>query len=164
MGLPPLLITTLRPINMNHFLTVTLNNRSLCPVSVYRSETETRQLHQVVSQLRLARKVTKEDIDTVIAERDELKRSTDMLTVDNDKLKAQLSAQAEDVKRFSQVWLELNVTRGRLEEVQSEMTRRQSQSEAIIEDLKRKNGQNAQLLYEAQVSLEASLSDTMLIR
>jgi hypothetical protein len=39
----------------------------------YRSETETRQLNQVIKQLREVRKVSKEDVDSVTADRDELR-------------------------------------------------------------------------------------------
>ena len=38
-----------------------------------RFETENKQLHQIIAQLRSVRRVTKEDVDVVLAERDDCK-------------------------------------------------------------------------------------------
>lgn len=46
---------------------------------VQRHETETRQLHQVISQLRNARRMTKDDVEGLIAERDKLRRRVEEL-------------------------------------------------------------------------------------
>lgn len=45
-------------------------------------ETENRQLHQVIAQLRQVRRNNKEDVDTIVQERDELKNK--LLAMDNE--------------------------------------------------------------------------------
>ena len=54
-------------------------------LSLYRSETETRQLNQVIKQLREVRKVSKEDVDSVTADRDELRARLTVLEAEFEK-------------------------------------------------------------------------------
>jgi peptidoglycan hydrolase CwlO-like protein len=53
---------------------------------IFRLDTENKQLHQVIAQLRQARKLGKEDIDAITNERDELRSKSSSQLAEIDRL------------------------------------------------------------------------------
>eukprot|EP01041_Mallomonas_annulata_P006297 gene6297-12742_t len=146
--------------NSSSILNTQLMNFKL---QLQKTETENRQLHQVIAQLRQVRKVSKEDIDSIIIERDEFKKNNEVYIQEIDKLKQSLSSLNSDKDRFAQVWIELTATRDCLTTLQNESEKKIQFLESNSEELRRVNGQLQQREYEIKASLEASKADHSLL-
>lgn len=118
-----------------------------------KSENEARQLREVVSQLRQVRKVSKEDVDAVVNQRDDLKRQVDVQLQELEKLKTALAQSLSESEKLAQTRAEL-----------SEQDRKVAALEKQLEDLRRSNGQLQQWEYESRAALEVARADTMVLR
>jgi hypothetical protein len=116
-------------------------------------ETESRQLHQVISQLRQVRRTTKEDVDVIAIERNELKILSINQNEELEKLKFQLSQQID---------LIMNV-----EGMKNELLTSSSKETQLCNDLEvvqRNLARVEKELYDKETLYEMSQSDILILK
>ena len=129
-----------------------------------RLETESRQLHQVIAQLRQARRSNQENAESAIADRESqqniIDQQTKELTILRE-LKAKYSASESKSDAMSS---ELEMLRSSVEMSKSSYETTIMELKSQLEDTKRQYAQVEVQKYEVESQLEASVSDVMIIR
>jgi len=122
--------------------------------SVFRRiETENKQLHQVIAQLRQVRKTTKGESDNAITERDELRTHSINLQAEVNALQQQL-----------RVFTETEETAAALRNELHQVTISLATSERSLESTRRALAQVEKELYDKSAELEVTRTDILLIR
>jgi chromosome segregation ATPase len=95
-----------------------------------RAETEAKQLHQIIGQLRQVRRAGKEEEDDAVSERNELRAKLQALSLDYDELSRRLQENDEAFNRLQELEASLASTTARCVELESllEFTRRELQT------------------------------------
>jgi chromosome segregation ATPase len=125
----------------------------------YRLETENKQLHQVILQLRNVRKVSKEDVDSLLTERDELKRSCDLYKNENSQLLERLKTQEDAVNCASKLQEEITEFQGKV--LEYEEARRTGM--LVIDEKKREVARLEKIIYDSQVANDVLTADIRML-
>lgn len=122
-------------------------------IHVFRLETENKQLHQVIAQLRQVRKVNKGESDNAISERDELRN--------------QCSALQSEVAALEQQLRHFTATSETVVQLQAELAQAHAALAATERNLETTRRAAAQLekdCYDKDSELEVTRSDILLVR
>lgn len=93
----------------------------------YRSENENKQYQTVIAQLRSARKVNNQDIDSIIAERDELRRKVETHINETQRISRLLAQATEDVNKLQNYEKDHHQMQDSLKSLEMELTSEQQE-------------------------------------
>ena len=122
-------------------------------------ETENKQLHQVILQLRNVRKVSKEDVDTLQAERDELKRTSEQYKLENAQLIEKLKVNEQSIEDVPKLQEDIIMLQEKVKEY--EEARREGM--LIIDEKKREVARLEKLVYDNQAAADVSAADIRML-
>ena len=122
-------------------------------------ETENKQLHQVILQLRNVRKVSKEDVDTLQAERDELKRTSEQYKLENAQLIEKLKVNEQSIEGVPKLQEDLIMLQEKVKEY--EEARREGM--LIIDEKKREVARLEKLVYDNQAAADVAAADIRML-
>lgn len=125
----------------------------------HRLEVENKQLHQVILQLRNVRKVSKEDVDSLQVERDELKRNCDLYKAENAQLSERLKSQEEAVHSASKLQEEITEFQGKILEYEEA----RHTGMLVIDEKKREIARLEKIIYDSQVANDVSAADIRML-
>jgi chromosome segregation ATPase len=127
-------------------------------------EHEQRQLHQVIAQLRQARKSNREDADSLVAERDALRRDADLLHSENANIKFSLAEKQQEAEVLTRRLYELSTS---FDQLSSELSRLRDENKSLFEKYDERDSRCKQLtkaLFDAESKLELLQSDLAMMK
>lgn len=127
-------------------------------------EHEQRQLHQVIAQLRQTRKSNREDADSLVAERDALKRDNELFISENANIKMSLSEKQSEAEILTQRVYDLSTS---YDQLSSELERLQEENRSLYNKYEERDSACKQLsksLFDVESKLETLQSDLAMVR
>jgi hypothetical protein len=129
-----------------------------------RMETESRQLHQVISQLRQARRSNQENADTAIADRESQQNIIDLQLQELIELRVIKMKYHSSESEGNSIRAKLDMLQSSVEKTKLTNASKISSLEDQLDETKRQLAQVEREKYEVESNLEASVSDVMIIR
>jgi uncharacterized protein (DUF3084 family) len=131
---------------------------------LHRMDYEQKQLHQVISQLRQTRKSSREDTDSLVNERDTLKKENELYCSESSTLKLSLAEKQQEAESLTRRVHDLSAS---FQQVSSELTRLQEENRSLYNRYDEKDSNCKQLmktLFDADSKIELMSSDLAMIR
>lgn len=129
-----------------------------------RMETESRQLHQVIAQLRQARRSNQEHADSAIANRESQQNIIDQQLKELSSLRLIQSQFHTTASEYSAACEELEMLRSSMAMTKQEYATNVAVLEKQLDETKRQLAQVERLKYQVESQLEGSVSDAMILR
>jgi hypothetical protein len=127
-------------------------------------ETESRQLHQVITQLRQARRSNQEHADTAIADRDSQQHIVDTQLNELTALRVLKTKYNSSETKNDSITAELDMLRSSMEIMKNTSATNLADLERKLDEAKRQVAKIERLKYDVESRLEAAVSDVMILR